>query len=226
MKKIIIANWKMNPQTLPEAEDLFRLSAGAIVCPPFVYIEALSKLTEAVLGAQDCHWEDEGASTGEVSAKMLKNLGVKYVIVGHSERRWILGETDEMINKKLEAALRNDLIPVLAIGERSKDDDRKKIITEQLEKALSGVSDFSGLIAYEPVWAIGTGDAETPEHAIEAVKIIKSVVGDALVLYGGSVDSRNVGDFISKSEIAGVLIGGASIDKKEFKKIMEIALNI
>ncbi|MEK7537139.1 MAG: triose-phosphate isomerase [Patescibacteria group bacterium] len=226
-KKIIVANWKMNPQMLPEAEDLFRVSGNAIVCPPFVYIEALSKIdSEAVLGAQDCHWEDEGAFTGEVSAKMLKNLGVRYVIIGHSERRWIFGETDEIINKKLEAVLRNDLTPILAVGERNKSDKREEILTSQLKADLDGVDSAKIIIAYEPVWAIGSGDAETPEHTIEAVKIIKSVVGDAPVLYGGSVDPRNVGDFISKPEIAGVLIGGASVDKEEFRKIMEIVSNV
>lgn len=227
VKKIIVANWKMNPRTLKEAEDLCRASAGAIICPPFVYLEALSKIASDVsLGAQDCHWEDEGAFTGEVSPKMLKNLGVKYVIVGHSERRWIFGETDEMINKKLKAVLRNEMMPILAVGEKNKGDDRKEILTFQLKTDLDGVDPAKIIIAYEPVWAIGAGEAETPEQAIEAVKIIKSVISERPVLYGGSVDSKNVGDFISRPEIAGVLVGGASVDKEEFKKIIEIVLNV
>lgn len=225
-KKIAVANWKMHPNTLVEAEDLFRASRNAIVCPPFVYIEALSKIDSgAVLGAQDCHFEDEGAFTGEVSPKMLNNLGVKYVIVGHSERRWSIGETDEMINKKLKAVLRNKMTPILAIGERNKNDNRMEILTAQLNADLKGIDSAGIIIAYEPVWAIGTGDAEIPEHAIEAVKIIKSVIGDAPVLYGGSIDSKNIRDFISSPEIAGVLVGGASVDKEEFKKIMEIVFS-
>lgn len=227
MKKIVVANWKMHPNTLAEAEDLLRASIGAIVCPPFVYLEALSKIDlGTVLGAQNCHWEDEGAFTGEVSPKMLKNLGVKYVIVGHSERRWKMGETDEMINKKLEAVLKNEMTPILGIGERNKNDNRKEILTAQLNTDLEGIDPVRIIIAYEPVWAIGTGDAETPEHAIEAVGIIKGVVGDAPILYGGSVDSKNVGYFISRPEIAGVLAGGASVDKEEFEKIIKIASNV
>lgn len=231
-KKIIVANWKMNPQTFAEAEQLMfsvietvkeQKNIEVILCPPFVWLTDLSHKhkNDISFGAQDVFWEDEGAYTGEISPQMLSSSGVEYVIIGHSERR-ALGETDEIINKKLKAVLRNGLIPILAVGEKSKGDDRKKVITEQLEKALNGVSDFSGLIAYEPVWAVGTGDTETPEHTIEAVKIIKSVVSDAPVLYGGSVDFKNVGDFISNPEVAGVLVGGASVDKEEFVKIMEI----
>lgn len=233
MGKIIVANWKMNPQTYAEAVELTfsvikmvekRKNAKIVLCPPFVWLTDLSHKykNDISFSAQDVFWEDSGAYTGEISPQMLSSSGVEYVIIGHSERR-ALGETDEMINKKIKAVLKNSLIPVLAVGERSKGDDRKKVITEQLEKALSGVGDFSGFIAYEPVWAIGTGEAETPEHTIEAVKIIKSVVGDMPVLYGGSVDSKNIGDFISKPEISGVLVGGASLDKEEFSKILEIA---
>ena len=225
MKKIIIANWKMSPQTLSEAEDLFRASGGAIVCPPFVYLEPLSKIgSGAILGAQNCHFEDEGQFTGEVSAGMLKNLGVQYVIIGHSERR-ALGETDEMINKKLKASVRNGLASILAVGEKNKGDDREEILKSQLAADLNGIDPSKVIIAYEPVWAIGSGDSETPEHTLEAAEIIKKVAGDIPFLYGGSIDSKNVGDFVSRPEIAGVLVGGASLDKEEIKKIIEISLN-
>lgn len=223
MNKIIVANWKMNPQTLSEAEDLFRSSGNTIVCPPFIYLEPLSKIESgAILGAQDCHWEDEGAFTGETSPVMLKNIGVKYVIIGHSERRWKMGETDKVINKKLKAAVRNGITPVLAVGEKNKGDNSKEVLTSQLKTDLNGIDSSKIIIAYEPVWAIGTGDAETPEHTLEAVEIIKKITGDVPVLYGGSVDSKNIDGFVSKSEIAGVLVGGASTNKDEFKKIIDI----
>ncbi|MEK7659460.1 MAG: triose-phosphate isomerase [Patescibacteria group bacterium] len=231
-KKIAVANWKMNPQTFREAEELLfsiietvkeQKSTKVILCPPFVWLTDLSHKykNDISFGAQDVFWEDSGAYTGEISPKMLSSSGVEYVIIGHSERR-ALGETDEMINKKLKAALRNGLTPILAVGEKKKSDNRKEILSSQLDVDLKGIDSSKIIIVYEPVWAIGTGDAETPEHTIEAVKIIKSVVGDAPVLYGGSIDSKNVADFISKPEIGGVLVGGASVDQKEFKKIMEI----
>lgn len=234
-KKIIVANWKMRPDTLQEAEDLFRLSRGAIVCPPFVYIEALSKLTEAVLGAQDCHFEDEGAFTGEVSAKMLKNLGVKYVIIGHSERRWIMGETDEMINKKLKAVLRNEMTPILAVGERARRDDYREVIIDQLEKALERVDqkDIKNIIfAYEPVWAIGTGHVATPRQAQDAHHFIRQrltatygldVAQAVHIQYGGSVKPDNAAALLHQPDVDGALVGGASLQPESFLGIIKAA---
>ena len=236
IKKIIVANWKMNPLTLIEAEDLYRNSGEAIICPPFVYLETLSRIGSSMLGAQDCHWEDEGAFTGEVSPKMLKNLGVKYVIIGHSERR-MLGETDEVVNKKLKAALRNELMPIVCLGERVRDENFKEFLKDQVEKTFAGLStDEIGkcLIAYEPVWTISTtlgARPDTPENALESISIIKNILNskfqilNSVFLYGGSVTSKNVRDFISRPEIAGALIGGASVDQEEFKKIMEIVFS-
>lgn len=249
-KKIIIANWKMHPNTLAEAESLYHFScdsciaggnnAEVIVCPPFVYLEALSKIESSTgLGAQNCHWEQEGAFTGEVSPVMLKQFGVKYVILGHSERRWKMNEDDEMINEKMKAVLNNDMTPILAVGERKKDEDREHILIDQISKNIGGIDreDIDKIIiAYEPVWTISTTkdkEKETPEHALEAFKIIKDIlnklIGEEInipILYGGSVDSKNVGSFVSKPEIAGVLVGGASINKEEFGKIIEIVSGI
>jgi len=249
-KKIIIANWKMHPNTLAEAEDLYHFScdsciagghnAKVVVCPPFVYLEALSKIESSTgLGAQNCHWEQEGAFTGEVSPVMLKQFGVEYVILGHSERRWKMNEDDEMINKKIKAALKNDLIPVLAVGEKEKGEDREHILIDQISRSIGGVDKENInkiVVAYEPVWAISTTknkEEETPEHTLEAFKIIRNILnklsGEEInipILYGGSVDSGNVESFVSKPEIAGVLIGGASINKEEFGKIIEIVSGI
>jgi len=226
----------MNPQTYAEAEELlFSVKESVqkmgvvkiILCPPFVWLTDLSHKHKNGIsfGAQDVFWEDSGAYTGEISPQMLLSSGVEYVIIGHSERR-ALGETDEMINKKLKAALRGNLTPILAVGERNKSDDRDEILASQLTVDLDGLDSSKIIIAYEPVWAIGTGDAETPEHTLDAVEIIKRVTGDVLVLYGGSVDSKNIASFVSQSEIAGVLVGGASVDKEEFRKIIEIVSNV
>lgn len=244
--KKIVANWKMNPSTLAEAEDFYHSSCDAclavgghekvdvVVCPPFIYLDALSKIESSTeLGAQDCHWRDHGAFTGEVSPLMLKRFSVKYVIIGHSERRYIMRETDEMINKKVKAVLKNDLVPILAVGEKEKGDYKQDILIDQLSsdlKDLNAGQIAKIIIAYEPVWAIGTGDADTPENTLEAIKIIREILSRLAskemtipILYGGSVSSMNVADFLSHSEIAGALIGSASVDKEEFSKIIKIA---
>lgn len=226
MKKIIVANWKMNPQTLQEAEDLFRVSAGAIVCPPFVYIEELSKMKSgAILGAQDISLSDEPNQTGEVSGEMLRQFGVRYVIIGHSERRWKLGESDDIVNKKLKLALAYNFIPIVCIGEKMRDENFRNFLEEQIKKTFAGLSTDQikkCFIAYEPVWAISTNQGaklDTPEATSEAVNFIRKIA-NTKILYGGSVDSKNVSDFISLPEIAGVLVGGASINKEEFIKIL------
>lgn len=228
----------MNPATLEEALFLAMASdyKNTVVAPPFPFLEEVGKvLKKAKLGAQDLHWESSGAFTGEVSAKELKSLGVKHVIVGHSERRHKLGETDEMIAKKLKAALDEGLAPVLCVGETKAEKDagkREEVIKRQLNKGLSLVGgqlskvNCQLLIAYEPVWAIGTGDPETPESALETIKFIKSIVKGQLskvkVLYGGSVNSQNLGDYLKHKEVAGALVGGASLKKEEVKKMVEL----
>jgi len=247
MKKIVVANWKMNPATVAEATDIldFLLSniesesfrkINLIVCPPFIYIDKLSDILsghdEISLGAQDTFWEQEGAYTGEVSPLMLKNQGVRYVISGHSERRWIIGESDETINEETKAILQNELVPILAIGEKKRDENYKEFLINQIKVSLSGMSELDVakiIFAYEPVWAIGTGENDDPENANETIRLIKKTINsfypsleinDIPVLYGGSVNSGNILDFINKEQINGVLIGGASVDKKEFTEIV------
>jgi triosephosphate isomerase len=207
-KKIIVANWKMNPASADEAKRLFNAvkKTKAIICPPFVY---LSIFKYEFLGAQDCHWEQSGAYTGEVSPKMLKDLGCKYVIIGHSERR-ALGETDEIIEKKLKAALNVGLKPILCIGEK-KGEDFKKVINKQL-KDLKGI-----IIAYEPIWAISTSGGEfcSPERAKRALEYIR-IKTNNLVIYGGSVNSKTVKRYLDVG-FDGALPGAASLDAKEFR---------
>lgn len=213
MKKLIIANWKSNPTSEAEAKKLFNAvkKTKAIICPPFVY---LSVFKYKLLCAQDCHWEESGAFTGGVSPERLKDLGVKYVIIGHSERR-ALGETEEIIEKKLRAALKAGLTPILCVGEKKRE-NAKKVINKQLKKNLKGV-----IIAYEPVWAIGTGNFCSPEKANQIRKFIKEKLNNK-ILYGGSVNSKIAKDYL-KIGFDGLLVGGASLDAKEFKKIAKNA---
>ncbi len=247
-KKIIIANWKMNPQTAEEALRLVkgilaqRLSKNIelIIAPPFVYLDLVKKSCgkEIKLAAQNISWAERGAYTGEISSLMVKNLGCDYVIIGHSERRHKMGETDEMINLKLKAAFKIGLVPVLAVGEKESNDDIIKVLTQQVKSALEGmgVSEIGRLIiAYEPVWAIstsGTGMIDTPDHALSAALLIRKIIGsfygsewaaDLPVLYGGSVTSENAYDFIAQSGISGALVGGASLELQNFIKIIKAA---
>ena len=238
----------MNPSTLEEALFLAMASdyKKVVVAPPFPFLEEVGKvLKKSELGAQDLFWDppqntfvggkSKDAYTGEVSAAQLKSVGVKYVMVGHSERRHKLGETDEMIAKKLKAALGERLIPVLCVGETKKEKDagqKEEVIKRQLEIGLSLLGQRSKvkgqrlLVAYEPVWAIGTGDPETPESALETIKYIKSLVIShkslvTKVLYGGSVNSQNLGDYLKYKEVDGALVGGASLKKEEVGKMVE-----
>ncbi len=257
-KKLIVANWKNHPDTLAEAEGILEFTNdyleslsekkefSLVFCPPFVFIKEVAKILgashlehEAFLGAQDIAIEDGIALAEEIPGPMLVRLGVRYVIIGHSDRRWRLGEPDEIVNKKLKAVLRNDMIPIVCIGERTRDDNFKKFLEEQIANTFKELtSDEVGkcIVVYEPVWAISTNPGarpDTPESAIESIKIIK----DSLTLnfklparpaggltfnflYGGSVNSKNVSPFLKEKEINGVLIGGASLNKQEFVKIL------
>lgn len=243
MSKIIIANWKANPATLEEAQALFGAEASGaeqyagiqtVICPPFVFLEELAKINSRHLGAQDVFWEKSGPYTGEISIDMLKNFGVGHVLVGHSDRRYVLGETDEFINKKIKAVLGAGMVPVLLVGEKEKDRSRESVLTEQLDKDLAGLSAeqvAKVLFAYEPVWAISTssgGQADTPESALEAIEFIQIILSKNFdlpprpCLYGGSVNEQNAADFIQHPEINGAVIGGASLDARRFSKILEI----
>jgi triosephosphate isomerase len=223
-KPLIIANWKMNPQTLRRARLLFNsVKAGVkkiknikvIICPPFVYLPSLkSKILNLKLGAQDCFWEERGAFTGEISAKMLKNLGVKYIILGHSERRKYQKETDGEIKKKIKVVVKEGMKPILCIKD-----------IYQVERDLGGIfkNDFKKIIlAYEPTFAIGTGRPCSIEKARKMRILIKKKIRKSnLVLYGGSVDSKNAKDYLKKAGFQGLLIGGASLNPKEFIKIIK-----
>ena len=207
VKPLIIANWKCNPKTLIEAKELFNgeKKTSAIICPPFQYL-AIFKYKN--LGAQNCFWKDSGPYTGEVSPKMLKSVGCKYIIIGHSERR-AMGETNAIIKKKLKAALDAGLIPIFCI--RGKKDlkgiENWKLKIENL------------IFAYEPVWAIGTGNFCKPQKAKQALDFIKQRINNK-VLYGGSVNSKIARDYI-KVGFDGLLVGGASLDAREFTKIVK-----
>ncbi len=254
MKSLIIANWKCNPITLKEAKQLFGSvrkglrnvrRAEVVICPPFVYLSNLVEFfskdrksqTGLKLGAQDCFWEEKGAFTGEISTVMLKNLGCEYVIIGHSERRRIFQETDEMVNKKLKAVIKTGLKPILCIGETQEQKEKGKIgavFKRQIKSALAKIPRSkiknSGLcIAYEPVWAIGSGSPCGIDQAMSAKLLIqkilisflgKPVTGKISILYGGSVTSKNAKNFIGGAGMNGLLIGGASLNPQEFIKIV------
>lgn len=244
-KKLIIANWKCNPATLKEAEHLFNALMGlkiknteVILCPPFVYLkDGFLKEGPWQFGAQDCHWENKGAFTGAVSPLMLKDLGCNYVIIGHSERRKYFKETDEMINLKIKAALKNRLIPVLCVGEESRESGEEidKIVGEELEKDLAdipGTRIQEIVIAYEPIWAIGSGNPCSPEDTMKATLFIRSKIAKMYnrkiadkirVIYGGSVVSNNVASYLKEMGIDGVLPGAASLNATEFINLVKNA---
>ena len=239
-KKLAIFNLKMNAPILADWEKVGKSKSEVVVCPPFVYIERLKnlKIKTLKLGAQDVFWENRGAYTGEISPEMLKNLGVEYVIVGHSERRKYLGETDGMINKKVLAALKAGLKVVLCVGENLIIRKRgikaaKDFVKNQLQKDLKNLVPSSKfqvpnlIIAYEPIWAIGAGKACKPENALEIIKFIKEKldtkykIQNTKVMYGGSVNGKNVADFVKYRDVDGVLVGNASLKLKEVVEIIK-----
>ncbi|HEY4520583.1 MAG TPA: triose-phosphate isomerase [Candidatus Paceibacterota bacterium] len=248
-KKIIVANWKMNPQTLAEAQDILSFMESnvkpelaqksvVVICPPFVFIEEVSKILSTgrladlcALGAQDIASKDEHALTGEVSGEMLEKL-VRYVIIGHSERRWKIGESDAEVNRKLKIALEHNLIPIICLGEKDIHNREEFLIqqTENTFKDLDPQSMARCVIAYEPVWAISTtpdSQPDSPESAREAIEVIKKTLSqyhpqlvDIRFLYGGSVNSANAQSFLNEPSIHGLMVGSASVDKEEFVKIL------
>ena len=250
MKPLIVANWKMNPLKRKDAEVLFRRvykgvmnvnNADVVICPSFVHLPilgALARATSVRIGAQDFFWENAGPFTGEVSAGMLQNCGATFVIIGHSERRLYLGETDTMVNKKVRMAVGSGLMPVICVGARMRGREAPKIIARQLRAALAGVVPARAqniAIAYEPIWAIGTGDPETPEGAVNVRAHIKKILvslfgvqkgGVIRVLYGGSVTAENAGSFTGShgAGLDGLLVGGASLKSKEFAAIVRAIL--
>lgn len=227
VKPLIVANWKCNPKTLTEAKELFEgikkevksvKNIETVICPPFVWI---AKLKGLKLGGQNCYCEECGPYTGEISPLMLKDLKCKYVIIGHSERRIHLNETDEMINKKLKAALNAELTPILCVGEK-KGENAEEIIENQLKSDLQEISEKDLkkiIITYEPVWAIGTGDFCEADKAKEILEFIKNKLNNK-ILYGGSVNSEIAKNYIDVG-FNGLLIGGASLKADEFIKIVK-----
>lgn len=245
-KKLVIGNWKMNPETSAQAARLAReVGKGArrfkkteiALCVPHVFlgVRLLSSLRK---GAQDIFYEKAGAFTGEVSAGMAKSLGARYVLVGHSERR-ALGDTEESINKKMRAALSAGLVPVLCVGETSRDGENHYLhkVKEELKSALKGLSRSAlsrVVVAYEPVWAVGAKakGALPPEEALHMNLFIRKAFSDVAgeraakrlkVLYGGSVDPKNAGVFLEKGKMDGILVGRESLDPKRFLAIVRAA---
>ena len=244
-KKVIAGNWKMNmlpDQTIRFIDELAPLVKDTknevILCVPYTdlfYALLTAKNTNIKIGAQNMHWEESGAYTGEVSGKMLKSIGVEYVIIGHSERRAYFGETDETVNKKIKAAFANELKPIVCVGEslQEKEDGKtEEIITSQTRLALDGLNHEqvkNTIIAYEPIWAIGTGKTATSEDANNSIKAIrgqiekiygKDVADEVIIQYGGSVKSANAQELFMTSDIDGALVGGASLKTEEFEKIV------
>ena len=232
---LIAGNWKMFKGPAETREFCHALretdlgTVDVVVCPPYVSLaEAVTALamTEIGVAAQNVHWADDGAFTGEISAPMLRELGVYGTIVGHSERRQHFGETDETVVRRISAAMRHGLQVIACVGET--DEEREAGATEavlriQVEAIRNGVSDVDDLvIAYEPVWAIGTGKTATPELAQEAHAFIKTML-DVPVLYGGSVKPDNAADLTAQPDIDGALVGGASLDVESFASICRAA---
>ncbi|ACK42412.1 MULTISPECIES: triose-phosphate isomerase [Dictyoglomus] len=245
-RKIIAANWKMY-KTCAETESFIKefkeLSKGyeekeIVICPPFTSLYVANKLLEDTpikLGAQNMFWEKEGAYTGEISPIMLKDLNCSYVIIGHSERRQYFSETNDMINKKLKSAFEYELIPIFCVGEKWEEREKGKteeVITEQVKKGLQGLEKEKVekiVIAYEPVWAIGTGHSAKGEDANEVAKLIRRIISEIYdeevsqkvrIQYGGSVNPQNIKEFLAQSEIDGALVGGASLKPQSFWDIV------
>lgn len=252
MKKIIIANWKMNPNSLKEAKDIFEgIKSGVpafakgsseamevVVCPPFLYLKDLWDVRHPTgmsdilvsLGAQNLFYEEKGAYTGEISASMLKDLGCEYVIIGHSERRKYFDETDETVNKKIKSAIKAGLKPIFCVGETEEQRNSGKaeeVVERQIKIGLAGIENWklkieNLIVAYEPVWAIGTGNACGVEDAKKMREFIEKKIKNTSIVYGGSVNSQNASDYVKKAGYNGFLVGGASLKPDEFIKIINL----
>jgi triosephosphate isomerase len=249
-KPLIAGNWKMH-KTIQEACQLVTLikrelidfdKVDIVVCPPFTALSSVYDIimeTNIKLGAQNLFWEEEGAFTGEISAKMIKDCGAQYVIIGHSERRKYFFEDEQIVNRKIKVALKNNLIPICCVGETLQEREENKtisIIETQLEGAFKDLKEedmFNIIIAYEPVWAIGTGKTATPQQAEEVQKFIrdwlenkfsKDLSQSLRILYGGSIKPSNIKELMKKENVDGGLVGGASLEANSFIEIVKNSL--
>ena len=247
-KAVIAGNWKMN-KTRPEAKALIQellplvkdADCGVVICVPYTNLEtalAATAGTNIAVGAENCHWAESGAFTGEISAPMLKEAGVKYVIIGHSERRQYYNETDFTVNKKVHAAISAGLIPIVCVGESLEQRElgvTMELIAYQVKCALAGVAPEDArhvVIAYEPLWAIGTGKTATAEQAGEVCQAIRTVIRkqygahvarSVTIQYGGSMNAKNAQELLAQPDVDGGLIGGAALKPADFVKIIEAA---
>ncbi len=245
-KPLIAGNWKMFKsldEVMAFADDFVKkvsdiTERDMLICPPYVYLQALARAfdgTPVQVGSQNVFFEDQGAYTGEISAPMLKSIGVHYALIGHSERRQYFSETDQTVNRRVFAALNAGLIPVVCVGERLEDREAGKtfaVVGTQVRQGLAGMDAARAdtlVIAYEPVWAIGTGKTATPQMAQEVHAYIRSVITDMFgsgladsmrILYGGSVKGDNVDSLMEQADIDGALVGGASLDAASFERII------
>jgi len=249
-KPFVAGNWKMNTDSNTSVDLAKAVASGSseiaeqahvAVIPPFVYIPAVVKAVSTALiavGAQDIYYEQKGAFTGEISPSMLKDIGCTYALCGHSERRHVIGETDELVNKKVTAAISGGLLPILCVGElieERKASKTEEVVTRQLNNALAGLTAekvSAVTIAYEPVWAIGTGLTATPQQAQEVQALIRKLLGqmydtqlagEIRILYGGSVKPDNAADLMHQQDVDGLLVGGASLNADDFLAIIQAA---
>lgn len=250
-KKVIAGNWKMH-KTKEEAEQFIEAvrdvktaeHTEAIICAPFPYLTTLvdkANGTNVQIAAQTMHYEESGAFTGEVSPKMLQDIGVTHVIIGHSERRAYFNETDETVNKKVQAAFAHDITPIVCVGESLEQREANETlahIEQQVKVALQGLDDeqiANTIIAYEPIWAIGTGKTASSEDANEVCAHIRNIVSEIaspsvakkiVIQYGGSVKPENIEELLNTSDIDGALVGGASLEAESFIKLVEAGNNV
>jgi triosephosphate isomerase len=251
-KPFVAGNWKMNTNSQTSVKLVEHIASGCAeaasqsvtvaVCPPFVYLQSVAKALSSsniAVGAQDIYFEPDGAFTGEISASMLKDVGCSYCLCGHSERRHVIGESDELINKKVTAAISGGLLPILCVGELLEEREASQtndVVTRHVKEGLAGLSAEKVLavtIAYEPVWAIGTGLTATPEQAQEVHDFIRKLLGkmydektaeEISILYGGSVKPSNAAELMGRKDIDGVLVGGASLKADDFLEIIQAAV--
>jgi triosephosphate isomerase len=251
-KPFVAGNWKMNTDSQTSVELAKNIASGSVetagqsvtvaVCPPFVYLQSVAKALSSSnigVGAQDMYFEPKGAFTGEISASMLKDVGCSYCICGHSERRHVIGESDELINKKVTAAIGGGLLPILCVGELLEEREASQtnqVVTRHVKEGLAGLSTEklqAVTIAYEPVWAIGTGLTATPDQAQEVHDFIRELLGqmydekvaeEIRILYGGSVKPDNATDLMNEEDIDGLLVGGASLKADDFLAIVQAAV--